>query len=276
VQFVEGPDALQLRGLIERTATGWAAQWWLSTPGAEVGERHLHSSNHDCRDLDDAVVLVAALMLEPWLRQEAAPVVPAAKPPRPLREEKAPTAGPVPPRSAERAHYELAASFAAAWHGLPEPAWGFDVALSTTPLRALRLELGGAFFPARTFVFPGDSRAQIAFGYSRADLCPGIVKGAVRLEACVGVELGALRAEADGSESIEATARRRLLFGGHGAARVQCALARRVSIRTGLTVTRSAAHDRFGIEEPRARFRVLYETPQLAWSLLTGLAVSLR
>jgi hypothetical protein len=277
---------IQLQGHIERASSKWVATWTLSTSDGEGGgERQLQSSNRNCRELDDALMLVAALLLEPWLQQqrEVAPQPTPSEPPAEESSAASPTTPTTPsepqalrkaPTAAMALGYELGTSFAATWRGTPQTALGVDVSAAVIPLRYLSLELGGAFFPLRRFQFQ-DAAARIALGYVRADACPGVAISVFRFEGCLGAELGASRAEAEASDTISSRVKRRPFVGGHGAARIEVRLASRVSIRAAAYAVRLASRDRFGITDTSSRFVVLYDTPQLAWTLLAGLSVRL-
>ena len=216
LSFVPAAEAeINVEGSIARTAAGWAATLVISDAGGQVlGRRELASNTSDCRSIDDALVLVIALALDPnqefvslpdgfageidpgeallsELRaqppQRAAPAVAAAQP-------SPPSAAPAPQASESGLSFEIGAELRAIVGLVPQigvgatahgrivlvPAdWAFELRIGGVLPRAAEPEGGGV-------VEIGALQAALGVcspAFSSFRGCAGVAPGALTLDA---------------------------------------------------------------------------------------------
>lgn len=187
-------SALVIDGEIAPSATGWRVVIHTTDAhGAVLGQRELNEAAADCRAIDDKLVLVIALIVDPELL-DAVAVPPVA-----------PNRGEV---VAPRAPWQFGASVAAVTSRGMLPGFGFgaSVAAVIEPPHAWPLELGATLWPrTRGFAAPGGATfLQLTGGGA---LCPRLV---ARVSACIGAQAGELRATGFGYDQNES--QRQFLF----------------------------------------------------------------
>ena len=214
--FVSAARAdVTVEGRVERVddPAGWRAVIVLSDADGEVlGERELTAEGDDCAALEDPLVLVVAVMIDPDAalgpREGERDVEP---------EEPEPTEQPEPEirevvrtervevpveREAPGWHVELDGGVGVAVGALPgvAPLWVGSVYAEPPSFIGVELELG--LLPWATESAQDGGEATFAMGYAGILLCPLRWKpSAWSLGACAGVHLGATRVTGDGIEA---------------------------------------------------------------------------
>ena len=174
--------------------------------GTPIGTREIVSSTNDCRSLDDGLVLVIALMIDPNALQPAPPA-PAAPPPSP------------PAVTREIVHHErvvvheverVTASSPAPWIAqgaltggasfarVPGVAPATSLSVRAGPSRLVAFEVSLGVVPSQTL----DVGAR-AVDYTLLEgglaFCPAVAFGSrVDLGGCLGVRVGAIRSRGRG------------------------------------------------------------------------------
>lgn len=245
----EGRADLVLFGRIERTDTTprWHAVFDLSdAEGHVLGRRELHEDAARCRALDDALAVIASLLVDEE-EQRAAAARPAEPAPRdPADPEIAPAAALVPTEPASpslatrstlvsdlppRRRLELSAALLAQLGLLPGPGLGVGLAVRL-PFEP-HVELGLSYFAPRSASFLGTATPMQAI-LASASACFSALDGRrVRLSGCGGIGSGAL--VADASELGEGVTLHALVEA-DTTARVELVLARRLWLGLGAGV----------------------------------------
>lgn len=195
-------SALVIEGEIAPNAAGWrVAIHTTDAHGAVLGQRELNEAAADCRAIDDKLVLVIALIVDPELLDAVAVPTVAAK--------RAVVVAPGAP-------WQFGAAVAAVTSRGMLPGFGFGAAIAAViePPHGWPIELGATLWPrARGFAAPGGATfLQLTGG---AALCPRLV---ARVSACIGAQAGELRATGFGYDQnqsqrqflVDATAELRL------------------------------------------------------------------
>lgn len=247
------PSELTLEGHVTRVETRWVVQLTLvhATRGPQ-GSRTIEVSHPSCREIDEAVVLVLTLMIEPWLsasqRASAEPVpvshsagantvsrsvrsVPPADRPSPAQ------------RTGKRREINLGLGTLLSIGVFPGPAWGVSAAAGWFPQPRFALELGGVWFPAGS---EPTELGQLGFRFGSSLLrgCGVVLPGRFRLDGCFGGQLGALHIDSKGFEG-HPFARRRLTASLDFVARATVQLAAGVFLRSFFGVSLPLLRDRF-------------------------------
>jgi hypothetical protein len=161
--------------------TGWHAAIAIrGADGTSIGQRELEEPAPDCRALDDALVLVVALTIDPDAAMRAPPASPP--PPRP------PPPPPPPPAItavAEPWRFGAAASLAVAGGLLPGAALGGAIGVTVDAPRVPPLELRGTLWRESE---RRDQDRGGAFGLATvaATVCPAVWRFALCGGAAVG------------------------------------------------------------------------------------------
>lgn len=175
-RLVEGriePDANRFRAVLVAT----------DGTGAVIGKRELVSPSRSCRSLDEALVLVLALFVDP--EGTAAQLSPAEV--RVVRVTTVETVEVVPPWSAE---LSIGAGLAVGTH--PSVGPGAEIAFATTPPGSIAFELGADLFTGQdTGSSPG---AQVQSAAMRVALCPERMLPRLTARACAGAFVRRYRA----------------------------------------------------------------------------------
>jgi hypothetical protein len=198
--FVSAARAeVAIEGQIERGPAGaWRASIALAGEGGRVlGTRELLREAASCRELDEQLVLVIAVMIDPDAALHAAPVLlaaPAPTAPAPIApRELPPLSLAAPPRPEPfRAGLHLGAVFALGL--LPRPGVGLALRGRLTPPRWPTIELGGALWSANQAESGGvGARFTLAEGFVAA-CTPAVTALGFELGGCLGLRGGVLRA----------------------------------------------------------------------------------
>jgi hypothetical protein len=187
---------LAVEGRAQRRANGYQATLSVArADGTLIGTRELAVDGPDCRLMDEGLIVMLALMIDPDGREPP----PAEPPPRQRRE--APRA----PEPARSPRPGLTSGAFVASGILPSPALGAALAFDVMPFEDWRFEArAGATLPVDTHRAGLARSLRAAFGAVSA--CPTLLAtGAFRGEACGGVELTYLSAT-DGADGPSATA----------------------------------------------------------------------
>ena len=176
-----GQTRLVIDGEIAPSGSGWtAAIHTTDEHGVVLGQRDLHEPAADCRALDDKLVLVIALIIDPDLLDEA-----PGPTPKPITIERVVTVASKPP-------WHFGASVAALASRGMLPGFGFGTAIAATiePPRGWPIELSATLWPHdRANAEPGGATLlELTGGLA---LCPRL---AGPLALCAGAEAGEVRA----------------------------------------------------------------------------------
>lgn len=179
-----GQTKLVIAGEIAPSGSGWtAAIHTADEHGVVLGQRDLHEPAADCRALDDKLVLVIALIIDPELLDEApaTPSTPAI--------ERVVVVAPKPPW-----HFGASVAALASRGMLPGFGFGTAIAARIEPTHGWPIELSTTLWPYdRANAEPGGATLlQLTGGLA---LCPRL---AGPLALCVGAEAGEVRARGFG------------------------------------------------------------------------------
>ncbi len=182
-----GRASIVIDGSIAPSETGWTASIRTSDEhGAVLGQRDLHEPAANCREIDDKLVLVLALIIDPELFEEPAQTpTPPTPPPRRAR-----------PVVTARAPWRFGASVVGlvAAGMLPGVAVGTGLAATIEPSNAWPIEIAAILWPYdRAIAAPGGVKMlELTGGVA---ICPHLVG---TLSACVGAQAGEVRARGYG------------------------------------------------------------------------------
>ncbi len=229
---VDEAAELSIDGAVQPSAAGFHVRLVLSDrAGRMLGERMLESGDVDCRKLDEAVVLVIAVMLFPQaalaadsgraldtgsdrllrevfrdepdqLELSAADVAPAGADvstlvPSSASRDAPPTAVPADSHT-QTARRELISASAAgivAAGSLPAIATGIEIVVLVSPSGLWPLRLSAAYLPEQQTRASQLSSGATSFGFSQvaAALCPWQLGVQLHAQLCGGLALGLLR-----------------------------------------------------------------------------------
>ncbi len=203
---------LSIEGRVEPTGQGAARRFRATVGGTRrsgepIGTRELVSPTGDCRSLDDGLVIVLALMIDP---DATAPAQPEPPPPLPapitreivseriiVREIER-----VPPEPA-RAPWLVDASAAgvAAFERVPGVAPGVRVGLRAGPSRLAAFELSFGALPSGA-LDAGTRRVAVAVLDAGLAFCPGLALGSrFEVGGCAGMRVGVVRSTGQGFDA---------------------------------------------------------------------------
>jgi hypothetical protein len=236
---VDAAAAFSVDGSVQPSAAGFAVRLSLSDrAGRVLGERTLESADSDCRKLDDALVLVIALMLFPreplgaagglaldadterllqeQFRDEPDPLDIAAPAPgtphthvteaatrandtRPSAAQR-PDVADTPPTAARRDVASLTAAGILSAGYLPAPAPGVEVALLISPVGVWPWRLSGLYLPAqeRRARALVSGATRFSLGQVALAVCPWQAGIALQLRFCGGLAAGLLQVKSSG------------------------------------------------------------------------------
>jgi hypothetical protein len=184
--FAEQKDAaIVIEAHVRPIEQGWhVAISVRGSDGTLTGQRELEEPASDCRALDDALVLVLALIVDPdaAMRDPAPP--PSPPPPPPPPPAPVPTPAPPPPR-AEPWRFEASASLIAGGLVVPGPSVGGALRVIVDPPRVPPIGVRGTLWRE------GDERDDARGVHVRLltvglAACPAVW----RLALCGGIEVG--------------------------------------------------------------------------------------
>jgi hypothetical protein len=206
---------LSIEGRIERAASppGYQAHLTLtSSDGGTLGTRELRGDGDDCRALDEQLVLVVAVMIDPDAALRPPPHDEPVAPPAPV-----PAPSPAPPVPAARE--EKTPPPARPWQGgalagasvgfglLPNVVAGVDLRGHLASPWRWSADLGATVW-IPTQIAGGTHVVTFSLAYAFLALCPpGLDTAIVRLRGCAGVQVGAIRGSGAGYNLDQATER---------------------------------------------------------------------
>jgi hypothetical protein len=168
--------------------------------GAVQGAREIRTASPRCSAMDDDLVLVIAVTIDPDAALGS--VRPAPGKPRPLpspiRPAPADCPAPPPPPSPSPWRASLEAGGTAMVGLLPRAAGGVLIRTHVTPPRFWSFDVGAVVFPA-VGAQQGGASASFQLTEAFVNVCPLTVgKSSVAFSACAGVQAGALHAQGSG------------------------------------------------------------------------------
>jgi hypothetical protein len=288
----EAPD-LKIDVALAREADGaWSARLVLrGRTGTEIGARELDTHAAHCSALDDALVLVVALLVDsPEARAEAnkpvlfEPTPPQGRPelsgiPKPA-EPKPPAPGHIelPPETyAPREPYriELAASVVGAAGVLPGVAVGGELLLAVRPPHFIELRLRpSAFLPKTTHDPTPDRGGRFSLFAVAFDACPFEREGDfLRFSACIGQRVGRMSAEGFGFKQSASSAE--LYYGLGASAAAVFWFARPVGLRVGLDLEAPLTRDAYFSIGPAGERREIFRPSPVVGAATAGIALAL-
>ena len=280
----DSPD-LRIDVALARDADGaWSAKLVLrSRTGAELGARELDTHAAHCSALDDAVVLVVALLVDsPEARAQA-----NAPPETPATAATHPEPPPAPPHETrlelppetyaprEPFRVEMAASALGAVGVLPGAAFGGEVVLGVRPPHFIELRLRPAALLPQSAHAPAPDRGgrfsllSIAF-----DACPlEHTLGRLRLSGCAGQRVGRVLADGFGYRRNASSAELYYALGISAGAVFW--VARPVGVRLGLELEAPLTRDKyFSVGSGGERLEIFRPSPVVG-AATVGVAFSL-
>lgn len=218
---------ISIEGRIEKDKGGYhAALGGTRRDGTSLGHRDLHAAT--CRDLDEGLSLVVALMIDPDALAPPAPRPDEAKPPEVIRERiiirEIHEVSPAPiPREPKPWQFGAFADGQLGLQRFPEAAWGAEVGLALEAPGFIPLEAAFAYWPPSTWATGSRTVTWSAFD-ARLRACPQFLRSkAVALGACLGMRTGAVSAAGGGFSANDDQSR--FLLDADAAARLRVTLA---------------------------------------------------
>jgi len=203
-----------------RASHRWRALIKLTTPsGAVLGTREIQSKEASCRSLDESLVLVIALLIDPDVALGLAPSVPPEAPPALPSEPGPPVAPPAPPKPSEKSppprplvrpkpapsslplrfHAEMGAVLALGL--VPGLGVGAIFRATLTPPHFWGIQVEGTYWPQHSFTVD-DVGGGFTLAYGGLGLCPSELEvRMLRLAGCGGVKVGAFTAQGFGFDA---------------------------------------------------------------------------
>jgi hypothetical protein len=274
--FVSAAQAdVSVEGRIEkkRGASGWHATISVrDAKGTLLGTRELDRPEGSCDAMNEPLVLVIAVMIDPQAALKKTPdaePAPAATPaPTPAPPAPAPEAPPPPPPPADTWHFEGYAAGTTALGLAPSPALGASI---EALLYAPRLPLGFRGFSSLYLPTSADrdgARASFDLFYLGAELCPTLRKKHVNLMVCLGGHLGVLRSHPETASAKEAT---EPLWNAVTELRISVPLIAPVGVTAGVGGVAPLLHPTFVYTRPDGTQATLFEVPDLGFTADLGL-----
>jgi hypothetical protein len=180
-------------------ATGFRVSVTVSdAKGAALGTRELEDPDPSCRALDEPIVLVVALLVDPEAARRAGPAAPAlGVAPRPPPPPPAPPPAPAP--EPWRASLALGPAFMVGL--LPKAGAAASLRGEIVPPSFIPIEIGGAVWLGVDASAPTTptASASVNLSYATLGLCPLVWRTArTTVRGCADVAVGALRASGQG------------------------------------------------------------------------------
>jgi hypothetical protein len=265
-----------------------------SAAGDVLGERTIDHDGADCRGLDETLVLVVAVMIDPEAALEPRP---AAAEERPIV--VAPELSPTPPEPPEpevttreleipattapdlpsraRTRVDLSAGFVAGLGPVPLPGLGFSISGIVDPPRFWPIEIElGALVATRVEIADADGEALFDRVTGGLMVCAPWERGRVRLQGCLGLQAGALHAAAGGEGFDETHRTWRPLVDPAARVRVLWAVWRSLVLRAGVTLTVPTIRDRFVFEGADGQLHEIFDPWPVGVAFEVGLGVIMQ
>jgi hypothetical protein len=254
---------------------GWRATVAASRAnGSHVGVRELSSPSADCHSLDDDLVLVVALVIDPLATER--PRATASVAPVVHDLVYVPVAVPAP---APAWSFEARAATTILGGLLPALAPGLEAALVTTPPGAWPIELG-VVATGSAHADDGGHGAEARAVLGSVALCPAlVVRDRYRLQLCAGGAAGALVVRSHGLDPAGGGAHATGLLSARGRASVRIAGRLHAVLDLGVTVPlarRSLSYTALDPETLRVERHELADVAAVGWIASLGLGVQIR
>jgi hypothetical protein len=198
--FVSAAQAdLFVDARIARAGRGWRATVSASrASGAHVGVRKLESASRDCHSLDEDLVLVVALVIDPLATSRPAPVAPVHR-----DVVYVPVPVPVPvPGSIPRWSFRARIATTVLGGMLPSLVPGLDLAFAVTPPGAWSIELGAIATPRASAADEAGHGADVRLAIGTLAVCPKLLeRERFGVQLCGGGAAGALLVRSRGFDT---------------------------------------------------------------------------
>jgi hypothetical protein len=279
--FVSAAQAdLFVDAQVGRTGRGWRATVAASrADGVHVGVRTLESASRDCHSLDEDLVLVVALVIDP--RATSSPPAPAPVQrevvyvPLPVRVPvRVPVPGPIP-------RWIFGARVATTVLGgvLPSAAIGLELAVAATPPGAWPIELG-AIATRRVSADEDGHGADVRLAIGTLAVCPALLeRERLRLQLCGGGAAGVMFVGSHGFDAAGGGDHAAGLLFGRGRASLAVAGPIHAAIDFGMTVPltrRTLYYTRLDPAMLQVERRDLYNAAAVGWTASLGLGMQIR
>jgi hypothetical protein len=276
--FVSAAQAdLFVDARIARAGRAWRATVSASRAnGAHVGVRKLESASRDCRSLDEDLVLVVALVIDPLATGSPAPVAPVHR-----DVVYVPVPVPVPvPGSIPR--WSLRARIATTVLGgvLPSLVPGLDLAFAVTPPGAWPIELGAIATPRASAADEAGHGADVRLAIGTLAVCPKLLeRERFGVQLCGGGAAGALFVRSRGFDTDGGGDRAAGLLFGRARGSLRVAGGIHAAIDLGMTVPLTRRTLYYTALDP-ATLQVerhdLWSVALVGWIASLGLGVQIR
>jgi hypothetical protein len=248
--------------------------------GAELGTRDIDSNGEPCSSLDEGVVLVVSLLIDP--DAGSAPMKPAAEPepaaaPAPLAPkvvvERQRVLVPVPAAPPpDPWRVEVGAGIAGTIGLLPAPSLGAEVVAIVEPPHFWGILVSGAYWFGAEAEAERGAYADVTLAHAGAGLCPlRFAEWRFSYRVCAAVEVGSMRSNGQGFDTQLA----------EETLAVQAALPNRLALRLagplvlsfGLDLIFPLARTEIGYRAADGSRRVLFQPSPVAASADLGLGL---
>jgi hypothetical protein len=212
--FVSASEAdVSVEGHVARASSPprWRATLTIrDATGAELGTRDIDSNGESCSSLDEGVVLVVSLLIDPDAASSPPAVAPAepepAPPPAPpptVVVERQRVLVPVPaPRPDDPWRVEVGAGMAASLGLLPAPSLGAKVVAIVEPPRFWGILVSGAYWFGADAEAERGAYADVTLAHAGAGLCPlRLAAWRVSYRICAAVDVGSMRSNGHGFDT---------------------------------------------------------------------------
>jgi hypothetical protein len=195
-------QAISIEGHVRPSERGWQVAISVRGPDAElIGQRELEEPSADCRELDDALALMIALIVDPdaAMRAPAPPQPKAEPPPPPPPSLRPPIRAPSPPSEPWR--FTAAASFVVGASLLPGANAGAALHAAIDAPSLPPIVVRGSLWPSDQ-QRNGERGAQLWLVTGGLSICPRVWRFAL----CGGVELGRMAGDGFGFDRSQHSA----------------------------------------------------------------------
>ncbi len=173
--------------------------------GTLLGTRQIDRAASTCSDLDEAIVFVVSVMIDP--NAALAPKKPPPPPPPPtvvIQREQVPVPVPVPvPVEPPRPWtFEGHVGFTASLGLLPTVGWGGSASVLLEPPGFWGIQLSGTDWANSTAEADRGAKSNVSLAYGGLALCPLFWEsGRYSYRGCLGVEVGSLQSRGEGFDT---------------------------------------------------------------------------
>jgi len=208
--FVSASQAdVSVEGHIVQTKPGGAPEWRAvltirDAHGTLIGTREIERGGSTCSSLDDSIVFVVSVLIDPDAALGKASVAKAPEPPPApapppqviVRREEVLVPAAAPP---EPWHFEASAGGAVSLGLLPTVGWGATASVLVEPPGFWGIELSGTYWHRTSVDAERGARSDVWLAYGGVALCPfRWEKGRLSYRACAGLEIGTIQSRGSG------------------------------------------------------------------------------